>query len=104
MVGRAAGGVLWEEGRVEGSRAGCEGGGQGSREGVQVAAPVEGVNVGHHGCVLKEEEEEEETVRRPIPSRQMERYMRGDGLWSDTKDIRLLKKRDFIFAVRETLV
>eukprot|EP00977_Amphora_coffeiformis_P005161 scaffold1109_cov90-Amphora_coffeaeformis.AAC.1 len=49
MVGRAAGGVLREEGRVEGSRAGCEGRGQGSREGVQVAAPVEGVNVGHHG-------------------------------------------------------
>eukprot|EP00977_Amphora_coffeiformis_P021888 scaffold10036_cov95-Amphora_coffeaeformis.AAC.1 len=49
MVGRAAGGVLREEGGVEGSRAGCEGGGQGSREGVQVAASVEGVDVGHHG-------------------------------------------------------
>eukprot|EP00977_Amphora_coffeiformis_P026876 scaffold31386_cov84-Amphora_coffeaeformis.AAC.1 len=66
MVGRAAGGVLREEGRVEGSRAGCEGRGQGSREvsfvgqqkgvgvgclqGVQIAAPVEGVDVRHHGC------------------------------------------------------
>eukprot|EP00977_Amphora_coffeiformis_P014203 scaffold3931_cov172-Amphora_coffeaeformis.AAC.4 len=65
VVGRAAGGVLREEGRVKGSRAGCEGGGQGSREvcfigqqedvgvgglqGVQVAAPVEGVDIGHHG-------------------------------------------------------
>eukprot|EP00977_Amphora_coffeiformis_P024068 scaffold15024_cov155-Amphora_coffeaeformis.AAC.2 len=65
MVGRAAGGVLREEGRVEGSRAGCKGRGQGSREvcfvgqqegvgvgglqGVQVAAPVEGVDIGHHG-------------------------------------------------------
>eukprot|EP00977_Amphora_coffeiformis_P003517 scaffold672_cov109-Amphora_coffeaeformis.AAC.1 len=49
MVGRAAGGVLREEGGVEGSRAGCEGGGQGGREGVQVAASVEGVDVGHHG-------------------------------------------------------
>ena len=64
-MGRAVGGVLGEEGGVKLSRGGSKSFGEGRREelfivedervdfrlseGVQVAATVEGIHVGHHG-------------------------------------------------------